>query len=103
MSRKLLSITANFEVSDHDDNPPDLGELMAEIEHRLACLDGVDYASADVGPASGRYSVVVELEGHDPDENAAALEMVEAIKRVVKRLYGEPYATPALILDEVDD
>ena len=96
----LFQLSVSFEVQDED--KLDLSALCAEIEHRLSSLDGVEGAFADVGGATRRFSLVVELEGEGADCALASSEMVAAIQELVPRLVNEPRAGRTWPLEEDD-
>lgn len=97
---RLASLSISFAVEEED--APNLDQLITELEFSLCDIDGVDNVAADITQEHRHYSLVVEVEGRDPDWGAAGLEAVEVIKRLVPRtLDGVRVGTP-LVLDEED-
>lgn len=98
---RIVQLAATFEI-ESENQPPDLSALCADIEHRLAGLEGVETVFADVGGSTRKFTLVVELQGQ-ADEGEVNLEMVEAIRRATPKLAGEPKAGRLWVLSGDDD
>jgi len=88
VTTRLLTLSLTFCVEEED--APDRGELLAEIESRLLDLEGVTFASADIATQTRCYTLIAEVEG-EVDWGDANDHMVETVVDFVK-VVGEPRA-----------
>ncbi len=95
---QLLTLAATFAVE--EENAPDFGLLLAEVEDRMRQLDGVHGGFADLTASTRHYTVVVELEGNGVDLQIAADELDTSIREVVTKFSEEPRVLEPLV-DEV--